>query len=216
MRHLAFAWIAALAGCGPRDVNLGQPAPQVPSDSSHYVPSALGLRREGLNLDQLAEIVGVSAWRFHYKGGPPLCWLEIEETNQDTLPDRIPAEGGMDLGPAPARGPGRPPEGHVVLWWKKGEANHPGQIVLRVDGRGSVQHAVPPEAFVFGWSKFSTRAQAADSSEPIAAEPGQELTLMTFEATESTGPGDPAKADPEARRIAVRLKAKFPDLDGQP
>jgi hypothetical protein len=54
-----------------------------------------GLRR-GMSDEQLARDLDLQAWAFEFSGGPLRCWVEFEESGQQTMPAREPAQGGWD------------------------------------------------------------------------------------------------------------------------
>lgn len=188
--------VLSLSGCRPANVGIGVTTPAVPT---------VGATRESVTAEQLANILQINVHRFRYHGAPPLVWLEIEEYNQDTLPARIPEDGviggEVQYGPATRR------EGDILIWWRQQEPGGSGTLSVSVENRGGYTYGMDSNAFTWGWKSSSASTQSVELSAPIYADPGSEQTLLTFDATE--GVGDPAQDKSKARRVVLKLKARF-------
>jgi hypothetical protein len=201
---LFLACLAVLApGCGDRNVGVGQPAAPAPPE--------IGATREEITAPQLAEILNINAYRFRFRGAPPLVWLEIEEKGQDTLPDRIPR---LDDGAVAQSTPitsSSPTEGDILLWWKRDPGGNGGMFHLDVDGRGSYGYGLGKDAFTWGWPGFSATTEGVEPSSPVSARPGERVTLLTFDATEMVRDesGSSDSNNPNARKVTLRLMAEF-------
>ncbi len=165
--------------------------------------------QQDLNAQQLADILDVEAWTWTFRGPPPECWIEIEEVGQDTMPSRIPDQGGFgsEIDPA-SRGP---QEGNILLYWRRTEPGGGGVLSFQVDGRGTYFFGLNDQAFTLGWrenwaSEFDPPKRAG---RPIEASPGKELTLLTYQASQlPEGGGMIEQGSP---RLTLRLKARFPN-----
>lgn len=193
----------ALSACQGQPFPLGNSAPPPPTISS---PPEIGATRLPVTPDQLAQILNLQVFRFQYYGSPPLVWLEIEETNQDTLPDRIPIDGAVAQ--SIQHGPDSPRQGDILFWWKRDSPNGGGSLVIQVDGRGSYGRGLPQNALTWGWPAFSSKIQALDPGQHLEALPGQTHTLLTYEATE-IGSSPENSPNPSARKLVLRLMAEF-------
>jgi len=52
--------------------------------------------RAGMSDEQLAGDLELQAWAFEFSGGPLRCWVEFEESGQQTMPAREPARNAWD------------------------------------------------------------------------------------------------------------------------
>jgi hypothetical protein len=192
-----------LIGCAPIDLGWTQPTKTRPAPA----PPPM-LSQEEISAKQLAEIMGIDVWRFHYHGIPPLCWVEVEETNQDTLPDRMPETGFLGEN---AQAPDvSNSQGDIVFYWRKNPTDNGGIIHLKLDHGGTYGYGIGPGGFVFGWKGHWIRSdeyEPPQSGATLAI--GEVVTLLTYDAQEITdGPHDMNNPDPDARRVVLRLKAK--------
>jgi hypothetical protein len=189
----------AVAGCSP-DTPPVQPRPaqgkagQAPSQ--RFEPVDLGA-------EDLADILRIDAWTFRYSGGPARCWLEIEETGQQTMPRRIPDEGYIAEGVQPPR-----EEGTILLYWIRDSPETGGRLTVRITqggGSGGYSYGLNRDAFVYGWKSFGATSTLQGRREPIAAQAGREVTLLEYDAREYTPEGREG-----GRRVRLLLKGIFP------
>ena len=116
----------AVAGCSPQTPLPKPGAPITPPQA----PVAPATRFEPVDLtaEDLADILGVEAWTCRYSGGPIRCWLEIEETGQETMPRRIPEQDSLGKGTSSKEG------GQILLWWRRDPSGSGGVLCLKVRG----------------------------------------------------------------------------------
>jgi hypothetical protein len=193
----------AVAGCSP-----GTPPPKpAASNSPPQAPDAPATRFEPVDLtaEDLADILGVEAWTIRYSGGPVRCWLEIEETGQETMPRRIPEQDSLGKGTSSKEG------GQILLWWRRDPSGSGGVLNLDLRGGSSSGYTLGlgPDAFVFGWPSISASFTPQGRRDPIPVVADREVTLMGYQAVEHKPKGQTG----EPRRVKLTLKAMFP---GQP
>ena len=112
----------------------------------------------------------------------------------------MPAVGGGPVSTVPRKG-------DILLWWKASDDGG-GVLTLTVDGRGTYSYGIPTDAFTYGWESWTASAQPAQGTagEPIAGKPGQEVTLLSYMASQANEGGQRK----DMPRITLRLKARFP------
>ncbi len=177
------------------------------------MPDGPRLEPAKLEADELANILGISSWTFHYSGGRVRCWLEITENGQKTTepPKGLQVPAGSAA--VPEKRNDKEYDGRILLWWHRSEQ---GPVLgLRTDygtekGRNgnSFVEALKPDALWWGWKGWSAHGGTTwTSSPPQILKPGEEFTLLNYEVNEIK---ETAK-DPKApRKITIELKAKFP------
>jgi hypothetical protein len=190
---------AMLLGC---DIHAGQPvAPAVPPAKAAAPPSAGSpqVQVQPLTADQLAQILGVNAWTAKYSGGPIECWLEIEEEGQSTLPKRLPEKDFLGAGLV-----NPPAEGTIDLSWTLREDRQGGQLSIHA-GNGGYGYGLGKDSLTFAWPGFGARITKIGNGELVNREPGNEFTLLDYDATESLPEGE--KKTP--RRVHLKLMGRF-------
>ena len=171
------------------------------------LPSVVG---QPLTADQLAGMLNLNAWSLTYSGGRIQCWLEIEEVGGKTpMKRRVPEKGFVgeigDIAPEVLKN--RQGEGTILFWWSKNADGNGGSLNLNVSNAGSYGLGLGNDAFTFGWKSFGASSASIGKQPPVTAKPGEEIVLVSYDASESQLPG--SKQSP--REVHLRLKARFPE-----
>jgi hypothetical protein len=174
--------------------------------------------REGLSDAELAKELETTAFAFDYKGGPIRLWLEIEETGQETMPKRFPAEiDQWQFAPDPD-------EGHVCFAIRRGcseragklarqagvkhstedvgiyliyESKRPGQKEAKDNSYHDATGRTNP--LWYGWKKYKLDPQYPE----VKPKKGEEVSLFVVKAEETT------EGVKEPRKVKLTLKAIF-------
>src|SRR5438128_6066680 len=111
-----------------------------------------------VDAQELAEILGIQVWAFHYSGGRIHCSVEIDEDgkNKEVL--------SLDSGKNSQKG-------RILFWVQRG------QIVLRASPGGTAGMGLPNDGLWWGWKSWTGEISTPDH--PVAPKPGEEFTLMT-------------------------------------
>jgi hypothetical protein len=155
-----------------------------------------------LTADQLAQIVGVTAWTATYSGGPIECWLEIEEQGQATMPKRIPEKDSFGAGSV-----NPPTEGTILFWWSRRQDGQGGQLMIQAP-HGSYGYGLNKDAFTFGWRGSSEQPRVIGKEELKTGEPGKEFVIVDYDANEIVL--DPEGGRKVPRRVHLKLMGRFP------
>ena len=151
-----------------------------------------------VDAEQLAGILGIDAYSFRFPpGGEYLCWLEINETGQSTMPSKWPSEG-CTVTSRP-----RVTDKPLFLWWRKNSPGPDSGGTLHLSGSGgSYSKGIAPGGFTFGWKGFAGQGTLYPDGVSIAA--GQTQTLMSYFFKEG-----PVVDGKEARTVTLLLKARM-------
>ena len=154
-----------------------------------------------VDAEQLASILGINAISFKFPpGGVYQCWLEIDETGQNTMPSRFPFEGYHTIDTTDPDRTNRP----LLLYWKKDKPGPDaiGDLTLRGGTGGYHGYQIPPGGFTFGWKGFTGGGETYPEGVSIAA--GQTKTLMRYFFKEGR-----VVDGKEARTVTLLLKARM-------
>jgi hypothetical protein len=150
-----------------------------------------------VDAEQLAGILGIDAYSFRFPpGGEYLCWLEINETGQSTMPSKWPSEG------CTVKSEPRVTDKPLFLWWRKDSPGPDSGGTLHLSGsRGSYSYGIPHGAFTFGWTGFGGINSVPDG---VSIAAGQTKILMSCFFKEG-----PVADGKEARTVTLLLKARM-------
>jgi hypothetical protein len=160
--------------------------------------------------------VNVDRWTFRYAGGPIDCWLDVEESGQQTMnklafigkggawPISVPAQGTFAF--IIRHSPRRPLNlrgGSELVGAKEGV------LGFALDDVGG--HSNITEGLWFGWDKVahSSWTALAEEEKGVALTEGDDVTLLTYEAQDrlDDGAGEPG------RKVRLTLKARLSAKD---
>jgi hypothetical protein len=208
-RAVLLSIVAFVIGCSPRSTDN---VPTETRDSQHkgsrtFAAPVARIAEAKLDAEELAHLGRLQAWAFEYTGGPIRCWLEIEETGQQTMTD------GEPPGKDPQAKRGRKiaaKEGKIALVIR--ETGIDDMFVVALWYFGEREKSSMPVWFLkkplwFAWDGFAAHDQTPLSGRPASPEEGRELTLHVWDRTELNG-SDGADSSPP-RRVILRLKAAF-------
>jgi hypothetical protein len=173
---------------------------EVTADEVQYAVSELPAAfREGLSGSEaeVAKQLGLRDWAFDFTGGPFGCWIDIEETGQQTagpLPSRKHPEMTINCD-------GK--EGVLLFWFQPritpqipqplkerflGNKTGPPDLCLALDTNGKKtlrmanygKPATPIVPLWFGWKD----AEVKEQLDPVILKAAQTATILVIEATE--------------------------------
>jgi hypothetical protein len=197
--------VPALKGSGVRIESI-DPAPAVTvvkptTPTPPTTPGAGGtIATAAASGGDVAQVLGMDARTFEFAGGPLLCWLEVEETGQQTLP-----KGWAD---DLKKNPSQRDKGKVVFAFPDPSlAVNPGaRFALGYLGDAAVQRqsaAVPDKGLWLGdWKGGRTiKINGPLDGQRFTVERGKDVTLLEI-AVEENGAAKP-------HRVKVTLKGRF-------
>jgi hypothetical protein len=170
--------------------------------------------REGMSDEQLARELELQAWAFEFSGGPLRCWVEFEESGQQTMPAREPARDGWDCDAGEGRvifSVGRGASERMKrIMQKLGEDAHPESVTFNLrfrspaEGRsGSFGSSHGNSPLWFGWPgrnrTFTTAAPTIGD-----ARGGEAFRMLRVESIE---PASDRKDAP--RKVVLVLKGSL-------
>jgi hypothetical protein len=148
----------------------------------------------------LAQVLGMDVRMFEFSGGPLLCWLEVEETGQQTLP--------KDWGDNFKKNPAQRDKGKVVFAFPDPSlaVNADARFALGYIGDGSTQRlgaAVPDKGLWLGdWKGGRTiKINGPLDGQRFTVERGKDVTLLEI-TVEENGAAKP-------HRVKVVLKGRL-------
>jgi hypothetical protein len=208
---------APAADSKPVELPVGDPGNLAESDLKAIVVDVpAGLRKDRTDL-QVARELGTAGWVVDYAGGPFACWMDVEETGQNTSPPRLPGEKGIDwLAQAES--------GQIVFCFRPGASAHnmsarsqrivallgPGESVDQVvsfSGVVSSRKTAGNPLMPLWWSAWDdvSLQESRAASKTIAA--GQTVALLIVEASEKN---PPAGAQPRKVKLTLMGRSAKP------
>jgi hypothetical protein len=196
--------VPALKGFGVRIESI-DPAPAVTPTKPPTPPAPTGaggtIGATAATGAEVAQVLGMDARTFEFSGGPILCWLEVEETGQQTLP-----KGWAD---DLKKNPSQRDKGKVVFAFPDPSlaVNPEARFALGYVSDGAVQRqsaAVPEKGLWLGdWKGGRTiKINGPLDGQRFTVERGKDVTLLEV-VVEENGAAKP-------HRVKVRLKGRFP------